>query len=226
MKKDSESYYFQTVCPFCDKKFSEPHIVQKHIEFSHKRKDLFECDDCHLVFQSKQAKEYHKRVHHSETAIPQKCKVCEKSFPSKVSLQSHAKYVHSTEKKYSCGMCDSKFKQRKNLRAHFLHVHDINQYKEDYHQAREETRFDCEHCNLSYKQKKDLAYHVRLKHGNISSDPNFKCELCPLIYKNQKTLNSHVKLKHSEKTEDFPCPKCGKIFAQKKVMKKHLLTHD
>ena len=96
-------------------------------------------------------------------------------------------------------MCDSKFKQRKNLKAHYLHVHDINQYKEDYHQANEEIRFKCEHCNLSYKQKKDLAYHVRLKHENVPSDPDFKCELCPLVYKNRKSLNSHVKLKHNEK---------------------------
>ena len=109
-KKNNESYYFRTVCPRCDKKFSEPHIVKKHIEFNHKRKALFECDDCHLVFQSKQANEYHKRVHHSDATIPEKCKVCEKTFPSKVSLQSHTKYVHSNEKKYSCGMCDSKFK--------------------------------------------------------------------------------------------------------------------
>ena len=150
--------------------------------------------------------------------------ICEKSFPSKVSFQNHVKYVHSNKPKYSCKDCDAKFTQKKNLKAHTLREHNINQYKEVYHDREEPKKFQCELCDSLYKNKNDLNYHHRVKHENMD-DQSFKCELCAKTYMNKKSLSCHVRLKHTENPKEHICPKCGKIFHQKKVMKVHLMTH-
>ena len=223
-KKHKEDYHYRCVCPHCDKMFAEPYFVKKHIEHYHKKRASFNCDECSETFESKQAKEYHQSVHHSEKTLSQNCKVCEKSFPSKVSLVNHVKYVHSNERKYSCKDCDAKFKQRKNLKAHKLHVHDINQYKEDYHDREEPKKFLCELCNSSYKNKTDLNFHQRVKHEK-TDDQTFKCELCTKTYMNKKSLNCHVRLKHTENPKEHKCPECGKVFNQKKVLRRHIISH-
>ena len=223
-KKHEEDYYYRCVCPHCDKIFSEPYLVRKHIEYVHEKNTSYNCDECNRSFQSKQAKEYHQSVYHSDKTLAEKCKVCKKSFPSKVSLENHAKYVHSNEPKYSCKDCDAKFTQRKNLKAHTLRVHDINQYKEVYHDKEEPKKFQCELCNSSYKNKNNLNYHHRVKHEN-TDDQTFNCDLCAKTYMNKRSLSSHIRLKHTENPEEHICPKCGKIFNQKKVMKRHLITH-
>jgi hypothetical protein len=223
-QKHKEDYYYRCVCPHCDKIFSEPYIAKKHIENFHQKKASFNCDECNRSFQSKQAKEYHQSVHHSDKTLAEKCIVCEKSFPSKVSLENHVNYVHSNKQKYSCKDCDAKFKQKKNLRAHTLRVHDINQYKEVYHDREEPKKFQCGQCNSSYKNKNDLNHHHRVKHEN-PDDQTFECELCAKTYMNKKSLSCHVKLKHTDNPEEHICPKCGKIFHQKKVMRRHLITH-
>ena len=50
--------WYKSVCPHCDKKFSEPYTVKKHIELKHTSKNL-KCEKCPKAFQSK-----HSRLSH------------------------------------------------------------------------------------------------------------------------------------------------------------------
>lgn len=221
--KEMEEHYMNSVCPYCNKKFCEPYFVQKHIEYEHGTA-CFLCENCSKSFQSKQALDYHKDIHHSEASEPQKCPICEKEFKSCVSLRNHEKYAHSSSRKYACKSCDAKFKQKKNLRIHYLNVHSINQYKEEYHRSKEEEKFSCEQCGSQFKQRKNLTSHIKSKHTNDKKE--FLCEECSSKYASKKSLKEHIKLKHENEKQEFECPKCGKKFALKKTFNRHLLIHD
>ena len=176
------------------------------------------------LFQSKQALEYHRIKKHSKSTRQETCKVCQKMFATKVSLENHTRYVHSDKRKYSCQDCDSKFKEKKSLRNHYLYVHGIDQYTEKYQHTEEIKRFQCNECKRSYQRKKDLNHHKRSKHGSGESEQIFFCELCNTSFKQKKILNVHMKGKHGP-NETFDCPKCGKAFNRKDNMKKHLYRH-
>ena len=150
--KEMEEHYLNSVCPYCNKKFCEPYFAKKHIEYEH-GEARFLCENCSKSFQSKQAFDYHKKVHHSDSSQSMQCSKCEKEFKSRVALNNHVKYVHSDIRRYCCKDCDLKFKQKKHLREHYLNVHKINQYREEYHQPKEVQNFFCGECGSQFKRK-------------------------------------------------------------------------
>ena len=134
------------------------------------------------------------------------------------------KYGHADRRKYFCDDCDLKFKQKKSLRDHNLNVHGINQFKEKYHNPEETKIFECSHCTRSYKRKKDLNHHIRNVHESMGGDLNFSGDVCKSSFKQKKILKFHVKQKHGQ--GESLCPKCGKLFDRKDIMKKHLYRHN
>ena len=86
-----DEHYFKSICPYCNKKFCEPYFAKKHIEYEH-GEARFLCEICSKSFQSKQAFNYDKNVHHSAPCESQKCTICDKEFKSKVTLKNHEKY--------------------------------------------------------------------------------------------------------------------------------------
>jgi hypothetical protein len=223
MKK--HEHFLKTVCPFCKNKFCEPYFKKKHVEFEHEDAP-FKCDHCVTKFHSKQAKEYHESVHHTQFHEREKCVQCDKTFTAKVSLQNHIRYVHSEARNHQCPLCEIKFKQKRDRNVHILHVHGVNMSKAMLGNAEEFGNHKCTVCEAKYRYKKDLNAHIRLKHEKRGNVKSFDCDQCPSKFKEKKSLNAHKKTKHSETVAEFPCPICGKAFNQKNNMKRHQQTHN
>lgn len=52
------------------------------------------------------------------------------------------------------------------------------------------------------------------------------CKECCTWFNNKSNLNAHIKARHNlaENVEGFPCPRCEKIYRQKRSLKTHFLA--
>jgi uncharacterized C2H2 Zn-finger protein len=217
-----EVEYFKTVCHYCDKRFCQAYFAKKHIETEHGEK-TFKCDRCSKRFQSDKAKSYHEKTIHDAVKYVT-CSICNQHFKTEVHLKEHQKYVHSDQRKFSCPDCDSKFKQKRDLRVHMLNIHNENYTKEDYQEkSNAVNEYKCDKCESKFKYKKNLNAHVKNKHVNKEV---FHCDECESSFGNKKSLVRHKKSKHGPNISKFPCPMCGKLFLEKRYMKKHEKSHD
>ena len=218
-----EKKWYKSVCPHCDKKFSEPYQVKKHVETMHKNKRL-KCLKCTKSFLCKQSLEYHKLTTHTKNVSSHDCEHCEKTFVTKLSLNNHIKFVHTDTKGLGCNKCESKFKHKKYLNAHVLHVHGVDKKKEDYWQDLPKCYYECETCEAKFTRKADLRVHTQFKHIAQSQDM-FDCDECPARFKYKKNLQQHKVEKHGPEDNKSKCPDCGKKFNQKRNMERHQLSH-
>ena len=135
---------------------------------------------------------------------------------------NHIKLVHRDTDLFECGKCEAKFKRKKYLDAHLSHVHGMDQKKEDYWQDLPRKYFKCETCKAEFIRKGDLKVHMDVKH--LAQEIN-SCDLCPSKFKWKKDLQSHKLEKHGPGENKHQCPECGKMFNQRRNMKRHLWTH-
>lgn len=83
---------------------------------------------------------------------------------------------------------------------------------------------------------KDILSNDKLKTKNESS---FNCTTCDLRLDTEKKLEAHIKSSHrtsdivetcdvnkNETNNSFECPDCHKVFAEKKILKRHLKIHS
>ena len=184
------------------------------------------CEKCDKSFQCKQSLDYHNiTTHKNITTSSFACKVCGKTFITKISLRNHMKFKHTeTFEKNTCDICKAKFKHEKYLKAHKLHVHGADQKKEDYWQDIPQKLFECETCKTNFIRKADLKSHMQSKHIQ-SPDIFFKCDLCNAKFRYNKNLKRHKLEKHGKEGNNFECPDCGKIFIYKRNMERHQLSH-
>ena len=221
-----QTHFLKSVCPYCNAKFCDPYFKKKHVEFEHESVAPFKCDKCSKGFHSKQAKEYHEKVKHTDINRREKCDICGTTFTAQVSLTNHMKYAHSEERLHQCPICDSKFKQKKDKTSHIFNVHGVNTSKAMLGNLEEVETYECAVCDATFKYKKDLNVHTKLKHDKQAKLQKFKCEQCDSEFLEKKSLNAHMKIKHTENVVEFSCPICGKIFKQKNNMKRHQQTHE
>ena len=81
-------------CDICEKLFSRPNILKKHIHVVHyKHKD-------------------------------HKCEYCEKLFSRSNSLKRHIRGVHNGHKDHKCEYCGKSFSRAFNLKRHIDKVHE------------------------------------------------------------------------------------------------------
>ena len=220
LEKD-EVDYFKSVCPFCDKQFMRENEARRHIRSVHSGLPPFKCDYCEKRFNSGAAKVYHERCTHAGPVQSISCDVCKKKFSSTVTLKAHNKYVHLNLKSETCKHCDKRFNQKKNLRVHLANVHGINQMKEKYCESDEEEMFRCDRCDVEFAYKKNFDAHKREKHAGLAL---YQCKQCKSKFKQKRNLAAHEKSKHG--SEEFPCSKCGKVFAAKRYLMEHMKTHN
>ena len=222
-REEAEKKWYKSVCPFCDRKFTEPYTTKRHIELEHQSKKLT-CNECPKVCQCKQSVDYHKLTAHTKNHCSyHACQLCDKTFPSKIGLNNHTKFVHTANVKHlACSKCDSTFKHKKYLNAHILHVHGVNEQKEDYWQDIPRQTFVCETCKARFNRKADLKVHTKTKHSGIAI---LECDQCPAKFTYKKTLNRHKMENHDGGRKRFKCDNCGELFNQKRNMERHQMSH-
>ena len=161
-------------CTFCDKTFSYPYTLNRHIQKHNEVPELF------------------------------KCKFCDKSFSRKDILKKHNQVIHrsyqidftaagqTSTDSLKCQMCSQDFGDNKErLFAHLSTK--VCQRKTNSFELDEEHRFKCNLCTKKYQDRDSLVQHIRWKHKNKEE---FDCNMCTLKFLHKSSLVRHVKKMH------------------------------
>ncbi|KAH8267342.1 hypothetical protein KR018_011798, partial [Drosophila ironensis] len=162
-------------CPHCDRKFTTPGTLKRHVEGVHKQIKPYACDLCGKGFKYITGLKDHKLVHTDD--CPFECPVCQRRFKNKARLKIHSD-THSANI-YECGECGLKLKTRRTLNKHKLVHSDERQYK-------------CDVCGSTFKRSKTLKSHLIL-HTGIRP---YKCNFCGRDFSNGSNCRSHKRQTH------------------------------
>ncbi|XP_013164645.1 PREDICTED: zinc finger protein 93-like isoform X6 [Papilio xuthus] len=84
------------------------------------------------------------------------------------------------------------------------------------------NKFLCEICGQSFIAKVNVQSHMKNVHGSYNGR---KCEKCGKTFTSNYALNQHSLKEH--KTDRLKCPKCPEVLGSRYLKKRHLaLVHD
>ncbi len=132
--------------------------------------------------------------------------MCEKSLPTKSSLNKHSR-IHTGDDFAVCYLCNVQYK-RTSLHKHLKTVHGKREPK------------TCPQCGGTYIDQESLKLHI----NRVHKAQKVTCQVCEKEYKNQGTLSEHMEI-HSRRNREFTCTTCQKSFFKSKALNVHLRIH-
>ncbi|CAH1794740.1 unnamed protein product [Owenia fusiformis] len=136
------------------------------------------------------------------------CKICYKTFGSKVLLHQHIKTHKSTIR---CGHCQKTFKSAYDLKIHKYRLHASSGPR--IHNSR----------NGKTGAGKPEAVSNKASSGESTIPDQFNCKLCSMDCKTNNALLRHMKLRHPEPRHK--CEDCNKSFGIRYLLKSHQAKH-
>ena len=138
-------------CSTCGKKFESNARLLQHVNTKHN--ESFKgvtCDICQKTYMSEKTLETHKRLVH-EKIRDYVCEICAKSFQTPAYLKHHIAAVHDGIRKFKCKLCEKSFAHEFGLKRHVSSFH-------------EGKRYECSHCIRSFTQEYHLKQHIETSH--------------------------------------------------------------
>lgn len=133
------------------------------------------------------------------------CIECCESFKFFAPLLRHVNKYHNNSKKYVCDYCGLAFALKGTITHHIRNVHSG-------------ITTTCKLCGVKFPSKASLSNHCRKSHKT----GKFVCDLCPETFESRYLRRNHIALDHNDKSLQFPCEKCSKIFTRKSTLLKHV----
>ena len=112
------------VCQLCSEVFHTNEGLNNH-NLTHLEYFPFKCDICQRGFQTQSTYNLHMRFHNN-TAF--ECSLCEETFPSKQSLQTHVRnkhFIYDKRYRFGCDQCQMKFRGSDVLKRHKRYSHNM-----------------------------------------------------------------------------------------------------
>ena len=175
-----------------------------NVELDEGIKKKHSCDICQSEFKRRLHLIQHLKDAHPGVKIP--CDLCDKSFSSVGSKETHINTVHAEVKRYPCEKCGKSFTTYGIRKTHMENVHETNKHH------------FCEKCEKSFSSSGNLKTHIEKAH-NTTPVP------CPHCGKSFQYMESHIKHVHEIRRAIFTCEECGKSFKSKKDVSKHKRIH-
>ena len=224
-------------CEICEKKFTRPGKLAKHISRCvNNEKGYFE-DYFQIVPKIKDEKREDRAFELKKTR-ELTCKKCEKQFSGKRTLAKHMR-GHDKRTRFPCTHCDSNLQSANNLAEHEL-IHtggkphicpECGKYfrtkgtlKKHQITHREKKPFPCPKCEKSYCEYKSLEDHFKSHTG----EKPFTCQLCKKTFTIFSNMNSHQRTVHVdiEERRVFNCELCEfKSLTGQKLKAHHQIVH-
>jgi len=215
-EKDGEIMKQCVICK-CSKKFlRDPNHIKNHFNFNpckicglwllqfqsprHKeQKHWKRCRDCSHPVKNFENHTCPRRV------IPSglKCEMCGESFNNPAKLSLHKLMKHSN-KNFICDICG---------RTDFEHIMAYRRHMKTH----SEQVYTCKICQQQFKSISELSNHKKDEHLDVIGQ---FCDICGIVVPSLKT---HNRFKHAPAN----CDICGKQFAHKDSLSRHIqTTHD
>lgn len=148
-----------------------------------------------------------------------KCSDCGKVIANFKSFVNHVR-THKKLLRYCCEYCNKQFTLTAYVKKHLNTVH------------QNACLTTCQNCGANFESEELLQDHLVIygkgyKKGRKreSFDCDLKCEHCNKEFKSRSNLQQH-KLVHTERSRDFSCHVCGKMFFTKGTLSTHMGTHE
>ena len=225
-------------CEICDKDFSRPGKLAKHISRCvNNEKGYFE--DFFQITPEANVK-VETKVNVADADALQslrnlKCKKCKRQFSSQRTLTMHASF-HNRVTRFPCPHCDANLQSATSLATHIM-IHTgekphkcekcgkffrtISNLQKHQISHREKKPFPCPQCDKAYCEYKSLMDHFKSHTGEMP----FSCQVCKKPFKTFANMRTHQKQAHEERTV-FKCDQCEfKSFYEKRLKAHNQVVH-
>lgn len=143
-----------------------------------KREKPCQCHICGKRYANPKALKKHQVVH-PEMVFEWQCRICNKTFPYKITMSRHVK-LHAGEKLFKCENCKKRFETRYALVQHVkLHKSDVP--------------FRCDLCDKPFLKSAEFSRHVRTHTG----EKPFTCTVCGKSFTTKASFLKHSEKKHN-----------------------------
>merc|ERR1712098_23296 len=228
-------------CQVCGEQFLSKHSVNRHHRDIHgftTNKDKWKCNKkgCAAEFSSQEDYRLHVRTAHHSKASVLICHLCQKIFPTKMSLKMHFKKVHSDEQLvienrkasniHGGGKNISLLKQGRSrlsdtsskLDASLLATQNLSSNANNSH------KFSCNCCNKKFRFKFQLLSHVGQKTRGGCFCVVEDCDLGQAEFESPELLELHLQQHTGESS--FYCDVCYKSYGTELARDRHVATHE
>ncbi|KAI5175452.1 hypothetical protein PAEPH01_2160 [Pancytospora epiphaga] len=154
---------------------------------------------CGKTFSCSSKLESHLNLHFG--IKPHTCDICDNSYPSKKSLNTHKK-IHEI-KEFKCERCNFLFSYHYKLERHLVTC---------------KQSFTCEICGRIFQRKGHYEKHIIKKHPPKINKP-IKCEECDATFCSVRSCRTHFRIVH----EGFRvhCSGCNRAYSYQSSLNEH-----
>ena len=192
MPETDENIYMQSdsetkphICKVCDIVYQSMPSLQNHNRYFHDGTDDFDEDKAPKAKNMEEkTEEKDNELEPGEKLIV--CKICDRTYKSKLSLQNHKKFVHDGIN-YPCSECDFKGTSPSSLKYHIEGKHTT-------------MKFPCNQCKYMSNTHQELAYHKKRQHIEGKDESSlYPCEECDQKFETIAGVKRH-KARHTKNT--------------------------
>lgn len=219
-----------------DEKELKMNEIQTNEKELHPEKSLkvFKCTKCDFTSNHRNSvRDHGLRVH---LAIPEKCQLCEKVFPSCQHLKRHMVCHQNVQS--ICDVCGKVYKTARTLEKH----------RKTHCSNFQLPNFQCLQCKSSFSSKAVLENHIETQHAGkkasflcatcgkvftrkyslqqhqlLHTGSRLTCDVCHKSFSCESSLRDHKNI-HSD-LKSYQCPVCFKSFNQRTSLQKHSKIH-